>query len=304
MRTINPKKLSITAGVALMLLAGNSATVAVAQSGAGELSASDIMAKTRAAYAALTSYCDDGKAVNEFSGKKLRLTFSLRLERPNSYRIDWTQETGLKGVAWSDGGANNLRSEPTSSPAVVETKPDLKSALQSAAVLTYSAAATIPSAFFAQKCGDLFVYPAIAGRYPLKKEADDAVGDVDCYVVSAEMDLSKAPNAGKSGTAFTALWIGKNDFLVHKCRARYVEKVDESAMSSDQAIDEAIKRSLQAQNKPVTPEAVAAMRPQMREIMKQVNKTLKAGFQAGVVMTQTHEHILVNQNFSPSDFTR
>jgi hypothetical protein len=42
----------------------------------------------------------------------------------------------------------------------------------------------------------------------------------------------------------------------------------------------------------------------MRAIMKQVQSTLQAGFKAGVVSTQTHENISVNQNLSPSDFTR
>ena len=90
-------------------------------------------------------------------------------------------------------------------------------------------------------------------------------------------------------------WIGKRDFLIHQCRTRYVEKED----SSDRAIDEAIKKSLKIQNKPATPEAVAAMRPQMKAIMEQ----LKSGFESGVVSTQTHENIVVNHKFSPVDFT-
>lgn len=130
------------------------------------------------------------------------------------------------------------------------------------------------------------------------------MGDVDCYVVSSAMiNLSKLPDIGKPGTASTMLWIGKRDFLIHQCRVAYVEKVDSSA-PNDQAIDEAIKKSLAMQNKPVTPEAIAAMRPQMKEIMKQVHATLKSGFESGVVFTQTHENISVNQKFSPADFAR
>jgi transposase len=83
-----------------------------------------------------------------------------------------------------------------------------------------------------------------------------------------------------------------------------VEPVDESAQSTDRAIDEAIKKSLVAQNKPVTPEAVAALRPQMRVIMKQVQSTLKTTFTAGLETTQTHENISLNPALSPSDFTR
>jgi len=58
------------------------------------------------------------------------------------------------------------------------------------------------------------------------------------------------------------------------------------------------------QNKPATPETIAAMRPQMKTIMKQVQTTLKSGFESGVVSTQTHQNIVVNEKFSPADFTR
>jgi hypothetical protein len=54
----------------------------------------------------------------------------------------------------------------------------------------------------------------------------------------------------------------------------------------------------------VTPEAIAAMRPQMRAIMKQVQSTLKAGFESGVVSTTTHQNIVVNKKFSITDFGR
>jgi hypothetical protein len=104
------------------------------------------------------------------------------------------------------------------------------------------------------------------------------------------------PDIGKPGTASTTLWIGKKDFLIHQTRTKYVEKAD----SSDQAIDEAIKKALKVQNKPATPEAIAAMRPQMKTIMEQV----KTGLESGLVSTQTHENIIVNRKFSPADFTR
>jgi hypothetical protein len=42
----------------------------------------------------------------------------------------------------------------------------------------------------------------------------------------------------------------------------------------------------------------------MKEIMKQVQSTLKSGFESGVVSTQTHDHIVVNPKFSPADFAR
>jgi len=171
----------------------------------------------------------------------------------------------------------------------------MKTALAMATPLSSFAASTIPGSFFNQNLGDFFA-PAASGRYPLKKEQDATIGDVDCYVVSSAMiDLSKLPDIGKPGTVSTMFWIGKKDFLIHQCRMKYVEKAD----TSDQAIDEAIKKSLKIQNKPATPETVAAMRPQMKAIMEQ----LKSGFESGVVSTQTHENIVVNQKLSPADFS-
>ena len=46
------------------------------------------------------------------------------------------------------------------------------------------------------------------------------------------------------------------------------------------------------------------MRPQMRAIMKQVQSTLKSGFESGITFTQTHNNIAVNEKFSPADFIR
>ena len=116
------------------------------------------------------------------------------------------------------------------------------------------------------------------------------------------MDLSKQPK-GKPGTATTVLWIGKRDFLIHQCRTTYVEKVDSNALG-DEAIDQAIKKTLEMQHKPATPETVASMRPQMKAIMQQVQATLKSGFESGIVITQTRENISLNQKFSPADFAR
>jgi len=314
MKTMTWLKLKFAIGVGVAtLVAGGAATVAVSQTG-GELTAQEIVKKSHAAYAALSSYSDSGTVVSEIAGQNNTITFNTRLQRPNLYRIDWTQESVLnQGAAWSGGGGDYFqvnaadylmlasRMKQNANP---RKMPNLKAALAMAVPLSGFAASTIPGFFFNLDLGD-FAAPAASGRYPLKLETDAKVGDVDCHVVSSAMiDLSKVPNIGKPGTVSTTLWIGKKDFLIHQSRTKYVEKVDENALASDQAVDEAIKTSLKMQNKPATPEAIAAMRPQMRTIMKQVQATLKSGFESGMVYTQTHENIVVNQKFSPADFAR
>lgn len=295
--------LGITTGV---LLAGGATTVVISQTGSSDKEAQEIVKKSREAYATLSSYSDSGTVVVELAGQNVTTTFNTRLQRPNLYRIDWTQEQGLnKGSAWS-GGSGDYFQVTAADYLMVATQqkksdkpqkmPNLKMALAMAAPLSGSSASTIPGIFFNQNLGD-FIEPAASGHYPLKKENDAKVGDVDCYVVSSAMiDLSKVPDIGKPGTVSAMFWIGKGDFLIHQCRTRYVEKAD----SSDRAIDEAIKKSLKMQNKLATPEAIAAMRPQMKAIMKQ----LKSMSESGVVFTQTHENIVLNPRFTPADFTR
>jgi RNA polymerase sigma factor (sigma-70 family) len=313
MKIMTWMKIKFAIGVSMAaMLAGGVATVAISQTNNGDkLTAQEIAGKSRDAYAALSSYSDSGTVVYQIGSQQVTTTFNIRLQRPNLYRIDWTQTSGLsttKGMVWSDGSGNySLMGDTTGvnvpgQPPKLKQMPDMKTSLTLATGLSGSAASTIPGAFFNQDLGDVFIAPVASGRHPLQKEQDAKVGDVDCYVVSSVLDFSKIPdNKGKPGTASTTLWIGKSDFLIHQCLTKYVEQVD-SSDSSDQAIDEAIKKTLQAQNRPATPEAVAAMRPQMRAIMKQVQSTIKLGFESGVVFTQTHENMVVNQKFSPADF--
>ena len=310
---ISPQRAASLA--AAIVLTVSSAMVAPAQTADDELTAQQIVTKTRETFAALTSYSDSGSTDYQMAAQHLTLTFNTRLQRPNLYRIDWTQTGGLKGVVWSQGDGDYLQVDPGSpaSPTALatlsasglgnETGPrkmkDMREALVKAAGMSYTAASLIPEIFFNHQYVDIYAYPVIAGKYPVKKEKDDSIGSAACYVISAEQDLSKA---GKPGTVATTLWIGKQDFLIHQSRVRYVEQVDDSAATSDQALDDAIKKSLETQHQPVTPEAIAAMRPQMRAIMKQVQSTLQAGFKSGLVTTVTHQNISVNRDFPASAF--
>jgi outer membrane lipoprotein-sorting protein len=300
------------AGVAA-LLAGGAARMARSQTAGGDgMTAQEIAGKSREAYAALSSYSDSGRVVSEMNGQKQTLTFHTRLQRPNLYRVDWTHQTGLisygreNGVTWSDGGGNFLLTAAPGEEQNAQSRKmqDMKMALARATGQSWSAASTIAGAFYGQDLGDVFSAPVASGRYPLERGKDAQVGDIDCYEVSSVIDFSKIPETGKPGTASTTLWIGKSDFLIHQTRTKYVEKVDASAPMTDQAADDVIKKSLEMQHKPATPEAIAAMRPQMKAIMKQNQRTIKSGLEAGVVTTETHENMVVNEKLSPADFAR
>ena len=85
--------LGITAGI---LLAGGAVTVAVSQTGGSDkLTPQEIAKQSQDAYAALSSYSDNGTAMTEGGGQTTTTTFNIRLQRPNLYRIDWTQTGGF-----------------------------------------------------------------------------------------------------------------------------------------------------------------------------------------------------------------
>ena len=75
-----------------------------------------------------------------------------------------------------------------------------------------------------------------------------------------------------------------------------------AALLADGAATAANSRA--AASDTMTVQAIAAMRPMMKEIMKQVHSTIKSGFESGVVMTQTRQNIVVNKELAPADFTR
>jgi hypothetical protein len=61
--------------------------------------------------------------------------------------------------------------------------------------------------------------------------------------------------------------------------------------------DSDIKAILERQNRPATPEAIAALRTELEH-------SLKLAQGAKYIFIQTHENIAVNPRFTPADFVR
>ena len=160
------------------------------------------------------------------------------------------------------------------------------------------AASTVPGTFFKLNFGDKLGIFA-TGRTETKRQADEKVGGVDCYVVVSVLDATKlkvpknaAVDVKNLGTSTTTLWIGKNDHLIRKARTTT------AGMSvAMKFTDESLKVQLERQKKPVTPENLAALRAEMENSMAQMKNS-------GFAFTETHENIVVNQKFSPADFAR
>ena len=171
------------------------------------LSPAEIFGKAREAYAALTSYTDKGTTVASLNGLTITTTFTIKLARPNLYRIEWVQTndsayattTTKPQSVWSagDGDFLDMLGQGPKKQTNQET------ALSGATGISGGAAATIPSAFFKTQWGNQLGGAELND----KQQADEKVGDVDCYVFSHTL---------KGRTSM--IWIGKQDFLIHQVR--------------------------------------------------------------------------------------
>jgi RNA polymerase sigma factor (sigma-70 family) len=306
MKTMTWLKLKLAAGVGVaVLLAVGVATMAISQTSyEDKLTPQEIAGQAQDAYAALSSYSDNGTAVTEGGGQTATTTFNIRLQRPNLYRIDWTQTGGSytsKGVVWSAGNGDYFMmgaagQEKTFKPQKVN---DLQQALAMGTGVSGQASSTIPGTFFKQNWGDaLGIF--VSGRSQLKREGDEKVGDVDCHVISSVIDPAKLPGqgklpntTGKVGTITTTLWIGKRDHLIHQTRTT----MESATITPPPESDSDIKIILERQNRPATPEAIAALRTELEH-------SLKLAQGAKYIFIQTHENIAVNRRFTPADFAR
>jgi len=225
MKMMTWMKIKFGIGVgAAALLAGGATTVVLSGDGTGDgLPPSEIFKRAQEKYASLISYSDEGMTIATVSGTTITHSFTIRLARPKFYRIEWEQssQTGArkyttKGAVWSAGEGDFLEMG-----GVAQKQSDKESALAGATGISGSAAATVPGTFFKMNWGNQ-LGGSVAGE---KRQTDEKVGDVDCYVFTSELK-------GRTKT----LWIGKQDFLIHQ-----VQTIT-SAEAMKATLDEAAKR--------------------------------------------------------------
>ena len=288
---------------AAVLLATGAVTVTISQTHAeNKIAPLQIIKQSQDAYAALSSYEGTGEAVIEVGGATSTSTFSIRLQRPNLYHEDWATTGGLyasKGSIWSDGNGDYYMHGAAGQEK--DTQPQKMRDMQMAFAFASgdSAVASIPATFYKQNTGDLLGAPA-SGNTQLAIAGDEKIGDIDCQVISSVIDPGKLPgkgklpkNMGKFGTITTTLWIGKQDHLIHKNR----QTMEGVSITPPKTSDSDIKVILEKQNKPVTPESIAALRAELESMTKQA-------LNSKYVFTQTHGNISVNKKFSPMDFAK
>ena len=302
-------KIKFVAGLGVAaLLAGGAATVAVSQTSTGDddWTPQEIAKQSLGAYAALTSYSDNGTGTSSVG---VKITFNTRLQRPNLYRLGWTQKTDADsntGVVWSEGSGDfflmaSTGHEQDAQPTKVN---DMQLALASAMTVC-SQMQSIPATFYKKSFGEMLGVMA-SGKSELKKHGDEKIGGVDCHVFSGKMELAKIiPKADqeklpmkidKLGITTTTLWIGKRDHFIHQIQTA----VGSSGPAFPRQSDDDIKTLLEKAHKPATPAAVAAFRKRMEAAIEAAMKNAPDS----IVCTETHENIVVNKKFSPSDFAR
>ena len=289
--------IGITAGI---LLAGGATTMLVFHTRNDEkLAPLEIIKDTQNAYAALSSYSDTGTTLQTVGSMTITNTFKIRLARPNLYRIEWEEPApGFtnKGAVWSAGNGDFLLTAKTGHEqnAKRSKEQDMASNLSSATASSGSASSAIPGTFFGQNWGNITLKPLASGRSKLTRQKDENVGGFDCLVVAGDV-------SGKNGANMKmTLWIGKRDFLIHQSQqavAGLPRMPELQAALSDSEIRDSLSRA----GKPATPEAIAAMRKQIQDALKATLATLNTGNFSAI---QTHENIVVNQKFSPADFSQ
>lgn len=250
-----------------------------------------LLRDVQARYASLQSYSATGEVrggiTSDGSSATLpanqsfetRSTFTMKLARPQMFRIVWEQKVGetngfsfsSKGLAWSDGEFRNVTvAGQTMQPADTET------AIAMATGVSGGAAYTIPSIFF-----DL----SANGITSISKDAVMAGGELiegeDCYVVKAH-----------SGNSDYTYWISKNSKLI--VQAMRVS----SSMNAphDEMTDSDARKILESMGKKVTDEAIRNLRTEIAGA-EQSLKSIKSSYSI-----ERHRDIKTNDVMLPSDF--
>ena len=204
MKTMMWLKLKFVGSVgAIVLLAGGAATVAISQtSNPTDPSAQEIVQRSRDAYAALSSYCDEGISTATVGDNKVAPnTFSIKLARPNLYRVEWAQDSGFfnqTGLVWSAGSGDFFKMSHASG---TTTNSNMEMALSSATGVSGGAAGSIPGTFFKMNWGNKLG----ASMQSATRKPDEKIGEVDCYVLAQSL----------KGNVMI-MWIGKQDFLIRQ----------------------------------------------------------------------------------------
>ena len=215
-----------------ILLCFSVATAAFSQTNGGsDLTPQVVARESLDAYAALTSYSDTGKTV-EFEGGRTNITtFSIRMQRPNLFKIHWVQTTGNQtnqGIWWADGhppfspGDTWLMTN-TVGRQVMDQPEGIWAPFAIDDVRKSSGQVTIVLNFFLQLdpgIDDFLTFAASKTNSDWHKIelTDGKFGGVDCYIIVITWP-AKTHDYYRQQKTVARLWIGKQDHLVHQIQS-------------------------------------------------------------------------------------
>jgi hypothetical protein len=187
-----------------------------------DLAADEILKRLGATYKKLSSYSVQGVSVGTIDRSQISpamkepqtvtTKLSLRLGRPDHYRMEWEREVGaqhLKGAVWAAGKGDFVH------PGTVTIKvKDRETALNTAAASSDTLGAWIAELFFDQTNS----LAATLKNYA--KTNNETLNGQKCYVLTGQIDSQKV-----------LFWIHKSDFLIAQAELILGRKVDEAALA-------------------------------------------------------------------------
>lgn len=284
-------KIKFAAGVGVTaLLVGGVATMAVSQNSVDKTTdpvAEAILNKVFEKYASLSDYSDSGKSFTDFSTN----TFSVKLGRPDLYRMEWDAVgtgTGFSGAAWSAGdGHFQFFTGPTwkNNPQRYHRMKGLGEALEGSGNISGGAALTIPPIFFGKPVSEGFGLLGLCSNFI--KHGDAKIGDIDCYVLTGHLKVSR--------DIPISLWIGKDDLFIHQIERTTLDPDPNIAPPTNTP---EFKKLLDEWSKATTSDEKAAIQKKIQIAGAKFSaKTRKL-----MVHTEIHENIVVNQPLAKEGF--
>lgn len=202
-------------------------------------------------------------------------TFSIKLARPNLYRVEWESRAPnmvSSGAAWSAGDGNFVTVPGQASP--MRPK-DMSAALPMATGISGGAAGTIPEIFFGLDNNRLKPGKDAAFKPDAEIENDP------CYAI-----------AEKTGAMGVTVWISKKSKLLRQIRDDF-----SGPMKMPEMTDEETRKVIQSMGQTPTAEAIKNMKEQMVSMRAMMSSGM-SGFSI-----QVQRQIVVNPTLHKADFT-
>jgi outer membrane lipoprotein-sorting protein len=209
-----------------------------------------------------------------FGSQEGHYTFSIKLARPNLYRIEWEQHSpnmNTSGTVWSAGAGNFVTVPGQANPMLPK---DMSTAFSMATGISGGAAASIPPIFF-----DLS-YNSLKGLDAAFGQDADIEGD-PCYVIT-----------GKTKATGVTMWISRKSKLIRQIRNDLIT----GQMKIPDLTDEQAKSVIESMGQTPTAEAIKRMKEQMNG--------MRAMMSPGTTWSsiQVQRKIVVNGALSKADF--